>query len=168
MLSIGRALVARPRALLLDEPSLGLAPLMVAHIMRLIRSLARSGQFALALDYARRSVATEPLREEAQRDRELLAAIHSAMIAWDDHGFLAALPSLRLAFMYFTPREKVHMARSLFAEQSTDAPESEPVPLAVNTAEAAEAMAFENMLFELAERYGVRLDSPAPQSDPHP
>ncbi len=30
MLSIGRALVARPRALLLDEPSLGLAPLLVA------------------------------------------------------------------------------------------------------------------------------------------
>jgi len=40
MLSIGRALVARPRALLLDEPSLGLAPLVVAQIMALVRRLA--------------------------------------------------------------------------------------------------------------------------------
>jgi branched-chain amino acid transport system ATP-binding protein len=42
MLSIGRALVARPRALLLDEPSLGLAPLVVAQIMALVRRLADS------------------------------------------------------------------------------------------------------------------------------
>jgi branched-chain amino acid transport system ATP-binding protein len=42
MLSIGRALVARPRVLLLDEPSLGLAPLLVAQIMTLVRRLADS------------------------------------------------------------------------------------------------------------------------------
>jgi branched-chain amino acid transport system ATP-binding protein len=40
MLSIGRALMARPRALLLDEPSLGLAPRVSAQIMALIRDLA--------------------------------------------------------------------------------------------------------------------------------
>jgi branched-chain amino acid transport system ATP-binding protein len=40
MLSIGRALMARPRALLLDEPSLGLAPRLVAQIMAMIRRLA--------------------------------------------------------------------------------------------------------------------------------
>lgn len=49
MLSIGRALVARPRALLLDEPSLGLAPLVVAHIMALVRSLADSRGIAVLL-----------------------------------------------------------------------------------------------------------------------
>jgi branched-chain amino acid transport system ATP-binding protein len=42
MLSIGRALVPRPRVLLLDEPSLGLAPLLVAQIMALVRRLADS------------------------------------------------------------------------------------------------------------------------------
>lgn len=39
MLAIARALVARPRVLLLDEPSLGLAPLVVAEIMRTLRAL---------------------------------------------------------------------------------------------------------------------------------
>jgi predicted ATPase/DNA-binding SARP family transcriptional activator len=42
---------------------------------RLVRSLARSGQFALALDYAHHAVAADPLREEAHRDlMRLLAA----------------------------------------------------------------------------------------------
>src|SRR5258708_9687156 len=40
MLAIGRALMARPRWLLLDEPSLGLAPRPVTAIMRLVRPLA--------------------------------------------------------------------------------------------------------------------------------
>ena len=49
MLSIGRALVARPRVLLLDEPSLGLAPLIVAQIMGLIRRLADTLGLAVLL-----------------------------------------------------------------------------------------------------------------------
>ena len=39
MLAIGRALMARPKLLMLDEPSMGLAPLVVAEIFRLIRRL---------------------------------------------------------------------------------------------------------------------------------
>jgi len=49
MLSIGRALVARPRALLLDEPSLGLAPLLVAQIMGMVRRLADTLGLAVLL-----------------------------------------------------------------------------------------------------------------------
>jgi branched-chain amino acid transport system ATP-binding protein len=49
MLSIGRALVARPRVLLLDEPSLGLAPLLVAQIMSLVRRLADTLGLAVLL-----------------------------------------------------------------------------------------------------------------------
>jgi branched-chain amino acid transport system ATP-binding protein len=41
MLAIGRALMSRPRVLLLDEPSLGLAPLVVRHIFQLIEQINR-------------------------------------------------------------------------------------------------------------------------------
>ena len=49
MLSIGRALIARPRVLLLDEPSLGLAPLLVAQLMGLVRRLADTLGLAVLL-----------------------------------------------------------------------------------------------------------------------
>jgi branched-chain amino acid transport system ATP-binding protein len=40
MLAIGRALLSRPRCLLLDEPTLGLAPIIVDEIEHIIRALA--------------------------------------------------------------------------------------------------------------------------------
>ncbi len=43
MLAIGRALMARPRCLLLDEPSMGLAPMLVEEIFRTIRQLKEAG-----------------------------------------------------------------------------------------------------------------------------
>ncbi len=49
MLTIGRALVGRPRVLLLDEPSLGLAPRLVAQIMGMVRRLADSLGLAVLL-----------------------------------------------------------------------------------------------------------------------
>ena len=44
MLAIGRALMGNPRVLLLDEPSEGLAPLIVAEVGRTIRRLKEEGQ----------------------------------------------------------------------------------------------------------------------------
>jgi branched-chain amino acid transport system ATP-binding protein len=49
MLVLGRALVARPSLLLLDEPSLGLAPRVVAHIMAVLRGLRDSAGLAVLL-----------------------------------------------------------------------------------------------------------------------
>jgi branched-chain amino acid transport system ATP-binding protein len=49
MLSIARALMARPKVLLLDEPSLGLAPRLVAQIMTLVRGLADGFGLAVLL-----------------------------------------------------------------------------------------------------------------------
>ncbi len=50
MVAIGRTLMARPRLLLLDEPSLGLAPLVVAGIFRVIRSLRERGTTILLVE----------------------------------------------------------------------------------------------------------------------
>jgi branched-chain amino acid transport system ATP-binding protein len=67
MLAIGRALMSRPRLLLLDEPSLGLAPLMVERIFATIAELKRQGRTILlveqnvhqALDVADRAYVVE-------------------------------------------------------------------------------------------------------------
>jgi len=50
MLAIGRALMARPTVLLLDEPSLGLAPQLVATIFRTIREINRKGTTILLVE----------------------------------------------------------------------------------------------------------------------
>ncbi|WP_019003963.1 ABC transporter ATP-binding protein [Cohnella laeviribosi] len=50
MLAIARALMARPKLLLLDEPSMGLAPLIVKEIFRAIRSVNREGVSVLLVE----------------------------------------------------------------------------------------------------------------------
>ena len=43
MLALGRALMSRPRLMLLDEPSLGLAPIIVREFFRIVRGAERGG-----------------------------------------------------------------------------------------------------------------------------
>ena len=83
MLSIGRALAARPRVLLLDEPSLGLAPLLVAQIVALLRRLADSLELGVllveqnarsALSIANRGIVLNVGRVVADMDAAQLAA----------------------------------------------------------------------------------------------
>ncbi len=50
MLAIGRALMAKPRVLLLDEPSMGLAPLMVQEIFRIIKEISGTGLTILLVE----------------------------------------------------------------------------------------------------------------------
>jgi branched-chain amino acid transport system ATP-binding protein len=50
MLAIGRALMSRPRLLLLDEPSMGLAPLMVERIFEVVRAIAAEGVTMLLVE----------------------------------------------------------------------------------------------------------------------
>jgi len=50
MLAIGRALMARPRLLMLDEPSLGLAPLIVREVLQVVASLRKHGVSVLLVE----------------------------------------------------------------------------------------------------------------------
>jgi branched-chain amino acid transport system ATP-binding protein len=50
MLAIGRALMAKPRLLLLDEPSMGLAPILVDQILAVVAELKRSGMTVLLVE----------------------------------------------------------------------------------------------------------------------
>ncbi|GAB4218375.1 MAG: ABC transporter ATP-binding protein [Synechococcales cyanobacterium] len=50
MLAIGRALMARPRLLMLDEPSMGLAPLLVSQIFSIIRDIHQQGMTILLVE----------------------------------------------------------------------------------------------------------------------
>jgi branched-chain amino acid transport system ATP-binding protein len=50
MLSIGRALMTRPKVLLLDEPSMGLAPQMIANIFRIITEINKTGVTILLVE----------------------------------------------------------------------------------------------------------------------
>jgi branched-chain amino acid transport system ATP-binding protein len=50
MLAIGRALMARPKLLMLDEPSLGLAPMLVNEIFRIIMDFKQEGRTILLVE----------------------------------------------------------------------------------------------------------------------
>ena len=82
MVAIGRALMARPRFLLLDEPSLGLSPLIVRDLFRAIREINVSGvavllveqNVAMALELARRAYVLDEGRIAAEGEpRQLMS-----------------------------------------------------------------------------------------------
>ncbi|CAM3252575.1 ABC transporter ATP-binding protein [Cupriavidus taiwanensis] len=80
MVALGRALMSRPRALLLDEPSLGLAPLVVKQMFEIIQRINRAGTTVLlaeqnayaALGIAHRAYVIESGRIVMEGDRDAL------------------------------------------------------------------------------------------------
>ncbi|HEY3321628.1 MAG TPA: DUF5682 family protein [Planctomycetota bacterium] len=95
-------------------------------------------------------------REPAQRHVGLLTAVDELLMGYNDDQYLIALPALRLAFTYFTPREKHHMALSLLSAAGDKPEEVEVTGAALSVAEAAAAIAFESRLAAALERYGLR------------
>jgi branched-chain amino acid transport system ATP-binding protein len=94
MLSIGRALVGHPRVLLLDEPSLGLAPLVSAQIMELVRRMAEERRLAVLL------VEQNARSALAVADRGVVLSL-GRIVADDDAGKLIADEDLRRAYLGF-------------------------------------------------------------------
>jgi Family of unknown function (DUF5682) len=96
-------------------------------------------------------------RETTQRAPGLLLSIDKLLLAYADHDFLEALPALRLAFGYFTPREKHLMAKNLLQSTgSNDVAISELLSLPVSVEAAMQAIELESRLFALVDRYGFR------------
>ncbi|MGH3358837.1 MAG: ABC transporter ATP-binding protein [Nocardioidaceae bacterium] len=94
MLVIGRALTARPRMLLLDEPSLGLAPRIVAQIFDLLRSLVESeGLTVLLVEQNARSALSIA-------DYGVVLNL-GRLVVHDDASVLAADDQLRHAYLGF-------------------------------------------------------------------
>lgn len=94
-------------------------------------------------------------REQVQRQRELILAIHEIVVGWSQDEFLHALPAVRLAFTSFTPREKHHVGVTLRTAMGLVA-EEELAALTVDVATAARALELEERLFAAAVQYGVR------------
>jgi branched-chain amino acid transport system ATP-binding protein len=94
MLSIGRALMAGPRVLLLDEPSLGLAPIVTAQIMQLIRTLAAERGLAVLL------VEQNARSALSIADRGIVLNL-GRVVADDAADVLAADEDLRQAYLGF-------------------------------------------------------------------
>ena len=83
MLAIARGLMARPKLLLLDEPSLGLAPLVVRFIFEFIRKLRDEGQTILVVEQnARQALAVSSYAYVIESGRVVLHG-HSEQLQSD-------------------------------------------------------------------------------------
>ncbi|HMK80193.1 MAG TPA: ABC transporter ATP-binding protein [Xanthobacteraceae bacterium] len=82
MLAIGRALVARPRLLLLDEPSLGLAPKIVTRIFQTLRELKAEGKTILLVEQnARQALQVADRGYVLERGRVAFSGSGAALLA---------------------------------------------------------------------------------------
>ena len=91
MLAIGRALMSRPRLLLLDEPSLGLSPILVQQIFELIRQIKQQGVTILLVEQ-------NALQALAVADRGYVLQTGKVILS-DTAAGLAQNPDVRRAYL---------------------------------------------------------------------
>ncbi len=83
MLAFGRAMIAQPRLLLLDEPTLGLAPIIVAEVMRTIVDLKNAGITVLLVEQNAHFALAISDRGYVIETGEIIASDSSANLAKD-------------------------------------------------------------------------------------
>ena len=91
MLAIGRALMSRPKLLLLDEPSMGLAPLMVNKIFEVIRAVAAQGMTILLIEQNARLALQTSQRGYVMESGEITVSGEAAQLLDD--------PKVRAAYL---------------------------------------------------------------------
>ncbi|MGH2397039.1 MAG: ABC transporter ATP-binding protein [bacterium] len=91
MLAIGRGLMARPRLLLMDEPLLGLAPLVIKEIMRTLRELRSRGQSILIVEQNAKAALAIADRAYVMESGRVVLAGKAAELAED--------PKVRAAYL---------------------------------------------------------------------
>ena len=91
MLAIGRALMSRPRLLLLDEPSMGLAPIMVQKIFEVVRTVAGQGMTVLLVEQNAKLALEVSQRGYVMESGEITLT--------DDSAALLANPRVRAAYL---------------------------------------------------------------------
>jgi branched-chain amino acid transport system ATP-binding protein len=94
MLAIGRALIARPKLLLLDEPSLGLAPLIIEQIFQTIKSLVKQMDLTVLLVEQNAMGALKIADEGIVLNLGSVVAVDSAQTLLND-------PAVRAAYLGF-------------------------------------------------------------------
>ncbi|MDZ4316054.1 MAG: ABC transporter ATP-binding protein [Azonexus sp.] len=91
MLAIGRALMSRPKLLLLDEPSMGLAPIMVQKIFEVIRIVAAQGMTILLIEQNAKLALESSQRGYVMESGEITLTGESAQLLHD--------PKVRAAYL---------------------------------------------------------------------
>jgi len=91
MLAIGRALMSRPRLLLLDEPSMGLAPIMVQKIFEVVRAVAAQGMTILLIEQNARLALQTSQRGYVMESGEITISGDAALLLDD--------PKVRAAYL---------------------------------------------------------------------
>ncbi len=91
MLAIGRALMSRPKMLLLDEPSMGLAPIMVQKIFEVVRAVAADGMTTLLIEQNARLALQSSQRAYVMESGEITLNGDSAQLLTD--------PKVRAAYL---------------------------------------------------------------------
>jgi hypothetical protein len=103
-------------------------------------------------------------REVVQRQPQLAESLDELVEGYDDEQFLEALPALRLAFSYFSPREKDYLARTILKTLDRTAEPALP-DLEVNLETAEAVLAFETRLFKSIKTYGLFRPGPPEASE---